>query len=482
MSPTPRAQIDAVYGLKARDVDNFTASGGVADTFENNFRVRTSTAVGSFATIRSRRAGRYRPGSALRVEFTAMYPNAGVANSLQVAGPFTSEDALFVGYNGAEFGFTRRIPGRSAVWELTITAPEPGPGASTLSVTLDGVTTNVVIAGAATVQEIAAAIAAAPLPGFAAWRASGSPDAVGATVIFVQSTPATTGGAGTFTYSSTGSSTGSFAEITAGTPNDDQSGFVPQSEWNVNDCSGNGGERNPGGFALDRTKLNVWTLGIPYLGAGAIALFVHDENSRLQLVHVDEYPNANTIASSSNPTYRVGWVAASLGSTSALAVEGASAAVFLDGEETPLRDPFSADRLAVTVDTAANAVLVLKVRPEIAGRLCQREVRPVIVSIGNETSNRNLRVRLIKNPTFSSEPTFSYVDQDESAVVSSTPTGVTASGGELIATFVLGGSSSDSPNLSDLDLRLRAGDVLAFVASASASTLVATLGATWHEF
>ena len=121
ITPSPRIQIDAVYGILSTDHEALTdGSSGSAVASGSMFTVSTGTTIGGYGVLRSRRLVRYRPGQAVRIRFTAKF-DVGVANSLLVAGALNAEDALFVGYSGTSFGLLRRIAGAAHIARLTVT-------------------------------------------------------------------------------------------------------------------------------------------------------------------------------------------------------------------------------------------------------------------------------------------------------------------------------------------------------------------------
>lgn len=214
----------------------------------------------------------------------------------------------------------------------------------------------VVVASGGALSTTATAERIAEVGSFTGWTSSVSPTSNGATVTFIQQVPAAT--VGSFSFSSSGGAAGTFATVQAGAANDDTTAFVARSAWNVDPMDGTG----PSGITLDPTKLNVYEVIIPYLGAGTIIWRVMEPSGHFATVHRVEYPNSATTPSQRNPTYRVGWFAASLGSTTNLTVTGASAAAFVDGEPTSARDPFSTSNLNFTAGTTEYVALALRVR------------------------------------------------------------------------------------------------------------------------
>lgn len=469
IEPTPRIQIDAAYGILTTDVETLTdgVSGG-ATASAGLFTCTTGTGVGGYGVIRSRRVVRYRPGQACLLRFTSLY-TAPVALSLQMAGGFTATEALLVGYSGTTFGWLRRRAGAVAIWRLTVTVG--AGGAETLTVRINGTNFTVSAAGALSTAATAQLIAAR-VGGYTGWSSIVSPTSNGSTVTFLQSIPAAT--VGTFTLTSTGTAAGTFAEIQAGAANDDVTNFVPKSAW-IDPLDGSG----PSGMTLDPTKLNVWEIVYPYLGAGAILLRIMTPSGRWALVYADQYPNANTLPSAKNPTLRAGWIAASLGSTTALTVKGASAAGFVQGIRRPMRDPNGKSGAFSGVTTSEQAYLLIRNRAEFASVVNQRQLLPISSNITVETANRIARVRYVLNPTLSATVDWQYIAQSTSSVEYATPSAITLTGGVEVA--AVDAVTQATVDFERLDLRMEPGDVLAIAIQTATLTAVVGASVNWHE-
>ena len=104
---------------------------------------------------------------------------------------------------------------------------------------------------------------------------------------------------------------------------------------------------------------------------------------------------------------------------------------------------------------------------------------PYNLGITVETSNRIVRARVVLNPTISGTITWGYVAQTTSSVEFATPTAVTISGGTAVAFSAAVTNSALS--LSDLDLRMEPGDVLAIALQTASSTATANVSLNWQE-
>src|SRR5574343_165647 len=468
----PRIQIDATYGILSTDHEALSDSSpgtGTTTASGSLFVCQTGTGVGGYGVIRSRRIIRYRPGEGIRLRYTSMF-TTGVANSLQLAGGFTATEALCFGYSGTSFGILRRIAGALQIARLTINTGSSG--AETLTVKLNDTNFSLsVVSGSS--SSLAEQIAEYQVSGssiFSGWSSTVSPQNNSNTVTFIQSTPAAI--TGSFTFSSSGTAAGTFSIIQSGSANDDTTGFIPQTQWNIDRMDGSNGEYNPSGITLDPTKLNIYEIIYPFLGAGAITFLIKLPGGSHQEVHRIEYPNNNTIPNMKNPTLRLGWIAASLGSTTNLTVKGASAAGFVEGKVVSMRDPFGTAVNNFTAGNTEYVALAIRVGSVFNNMINQREVWPGAIVVGTETANRVIRVRLLLNPVLSGTTNWTSIDSARSSVEYCTPATLQPSGGLDVGHLICASGSPTLLNLRDTTLRLEAGDVLALCVQTASSTAV----------
>jgi hypothetical protein len=469
VNPTPRIQVDAVYGIIDTEMEQLTASGGTCTGTNSLFTVSTGTTLGAYAVLRSRRLIAYKAGEGIRLRFTAKF-STGVANSLQLVGGFNSYNGLFFGYNGSEFGLLRRIPGSVKIVRLEITN---AGGAETITINLNSVAFNYVSAGGHTASQLAELIA--DNVSFTGWIAKSNTQYI----TFIQNTPATANG--TYSLTSAGTAVGTFTSLQNGSPNDDTTGFVPITEWNLDKCDGSHNADNPSGILLDPSKLNVYQIVLPYLGGGCILFSLMDQEGHFELVHQIEYPNNFTVPNQSNPTYKLGWISASLGSTTNLTVQGASLAGFIEGALVSRAPPNSFSRGNFTASTTEYTIFALRNRGEFSNTINLREFAPINLTAGTETGNRILTVRLYLNPTLNGETIWNYVNQSRSCVEYANPTNLAPTSGIVIASFICASGSPITIDLSNLNLRITPSEILALSVQTASSTAVVNVSLNWNE-
>ena len=296
----PLFQLDGLYGI-TDDNDfqlNSALSGSQSVDSAGLMTVSSGTTAGAFATLRSKRSVRYRPGQGSMARFTAMFPTGHTAGYQQVAGYLNQSDLIGVGYNfpsaKTEFAVVRRYNGKGEVYKVAVTAG--ASGAETFRITLDGTDFDVTVTSG-TAAHNASELAAAT---YTQWIV----DVVGTNVYFLYNGPP-------------GDLTGSFAVANqtgsgtmAATGTTIQEGLAPtdkwtyQSDFNLDKLDGTGSS----GMTIDPTKLNVFQIDFRWLGVGLIRYCIEDQiTGELIAFHMEHFVNQNTTTHLANPSMRVGY-------------------------------------------------------------------------------------------------------------------------------------------------------------------------------
>jgi hypothetical protein len=468
--PTPEVQIDATHGLRSvTDTEIFT-SGGTAVAVNSGtgyeFKCTTGTGVGGYGIIRSRRFVKYRPGQGAFMRFTARWPTTPPALGTARAGGVAAGTELSFGYSGGLFGILYRSGG--LLESRTVTLSAGAGGNETVTVTLNGTAFNVAVTSG-TAAATATQLAAATYTGWLAYQN-------GSTVLFVaQSVGAKSG---TYSISSTGTTAGTFAQTIAGVAVTDT--FIAQTAWNVDKCDGLG----ESGFLFDPTKGNVFQIQFQYLGYGEIDFSIENPGTgKFMIVHRIQYANANTAPSLLQPALKVGWFAASLGSTTDFSIFGASAMGGIEGAVHPLRNPFAQDNSKSSVGTTLTSILSLRNRPLFSGAINVDELLIKLASIAVEGTKPAI-VEVWVNATLGGTPNWTYLDETNSTTEYDTAatTCVTNSNAQLVATLSLAKSASDIIDFTKVgDVRLNRTDVITIAAKATSGTTDVTAGFIWIE-
>lgn len=422
-SLTPVFQTDAVYGLNSSQVTSGAFGTGASATASNSmFVCQSGTSAGGSSFIQSRKRLRYRAGQGIVGRFTAMY-TTGVANSYQVAGFGHAEDGVYVGYKGTDFGILYNHHGTREIQTLTVTNAATGAGNTT--VTLNGVGYTVAMSASAvgsiprTVYELSQAT-------YLGWKAQ--PNGAGTQVIFVADSVGDQ--TGSFTISGSGV-TGSFAETLAGAAVTEV--FIPQNTFNGDVLDGTGSSSNKSGMLLDPTKLNVFQIGIQYLGAGAITVEIENaaadgNNAEFVVIHTIRLPNTLTQTSFKNPSFPFTMSAYSTTSTTNLTVKVGSFAGFIEGMKRLHGPRFSYYNQSASVTAAGYTPLFTLMNSRVHVSKANQSVVNVLSCNAAVKHNNPVVFYLIKNGALTGPTSFSdYASNVSCTLYDQSSTGVTFS-------------------------------------------------------
>lgn len=459
---TPVIQISNRYRRdpsEIEDVEIFEATGGTADSNDNKFRCQTGTSLGGYAVVRSNGTLNYKAGQGVEAQFTARF-TTGVALSLQFGGLFSISDTLAFGFDGVDFSCLHSYDGLAEYQKITVTAT----GAGTTTVTLDNDVVNITTT-AGTVQtvaeEIRAGLASDPTVGVK-WRVEQINDEV-----HIISTSV---GDKTGTFSVTGASTCTIVEITAGKLKTDN--HTAQSSWNVRTTPFTG---------FDPTELNIYKIQFGYLGIANIKYFIYNpETAEWVLVHQVKWANANSVTHLGTPNLKIGWTAASLGSTgSNLTVEGASASIMMEGDEILQNDVHAVEATQSAVGTTSVPVLDLRNRITFGKVFNLSKIIPLRLSVDNDHT-KGIIIEIWKNATLSGTTNYQKVDDTSTVVYDVDATGYT--GGKFVDGFTIGANNSRDISLKEVLPNILPDETLVITAkTASGTGAIVTSILTWQE-
>lgn len=459
-SLTPLTQISAQYGLLT---DTFTVtdagSSGSTSVVSEKFTCQTGVAADGLASILTRKQLAYKAGQGATARFTAVFDTP-VADNTQAAGLITAENSFAFIYAGTAFGILYTHGGVVEVQELTITVA--AAGAETATVTIDGTPYNVSLTGIGTLQGDAYEIAESLSTQVPNYLFTSDDDTVVAVSVLA-------GARGAYAFSSTGTATAAWSQITAGSPTTDV--FIPQASWN-------------GDIKADLNPQlgSVYQISFQYLGFGAIKFFIEDnDSSDFVLVHTIKYSNTNINPSVTNPTFRVGWLATNSGNTSNVTMQGASAAAFIEGRLVRSGPSNSESNDQLSIGSTITNVLAVRNRISFGDKVNRAELLLRFASLSSQT-NRTAFFQILVNPTFSAPVTWNYINKSAS-IAEVTKTSVTVTGGEQIAILTVTDGSPVQIAFNDENADgILAGDILciaAVIPTGAAADCQATM--TWKE-
>jgi len=408
INETPKVQIKATYGFMD-NVESFvsTTAGGTVDTTPAGFECSTGTTVGGFAVIRSKRPIIYRPGQGLLGRISTIFGTP-AALSTQQAGMFSVQDSLSFGYDGLDFGILHKFGGAVEIQRLTVTGAAGGSENATVTVNGTGYTVPLT---SGTVQHNAYEINVSLNSQIADWTFTQNDDTVeGLAQIDLDLV-------GAFTFSSA-TATGTWAELQAG--NVSTENWTPQANWDAQPYSG-----------FDPALNNVYQIDTQFLGYGNPAFYIANATTRaFEKVHTVKYLNTTTAETNlKNPSLNVGWVAASLGSTTDITMYGGSAALFTQGKDELLTTPKSISNTK-TIGTSELSILTIRDRYIFGGAQSKAEIIPNALTVGNE-GNKIAIIRLVKNAVLGNETNYQYVDEQFSVAEFDTAGTTVSNGAEL---------------------------------------------------
>lgn len=448
-------QASAIYNLIPANFRQYSSGTGSSGAENGMFKISTGVGVGGYAAIQSFRSLNYKPGEAGLARFTALF-ESNAANSWQGAGLLTIADELSFGYNGVNFGIWHRHGGEAEIRTVQITGA--AGGSENLTLTLNSVGYTIPLT-AGTVDHNAFEISSWLNTNQNSWHA----DNIGDTVYIVALSDGPK--SGIYTYVS-GTSTGTIVQVKSGETK--VSDFIAQTNWNGDSVDW-----------LNPANGNVYQIEYQYLGFGNIQFFVEDPaNSNFVKVHTIKYVNSDTEPSVTNPSFKVGIYAVSLGSTTNLIVKSGSFGAFVQGTRSDTRNPRAYENTQ-TVSTTFTNILAIRNRRVYNDRINQVEVEPRLITLANESSkNVEVELRASTNPNIELQ----YFLAGTNLVTDVATDASTEATGRLLASFVIGGGGSEIIDLKALDIRLPPTlhlVVQARVTSGASASVSASLN--WYE-
>lgn len=458
VEPTPVIEAGFCYGAPVDTWTSYTTLTGTVTTTALTSSLgsaSTGASASSVASLFTLARHSYRAGQALRLDMTTLFSTPAVGG-FQVVGVGV-DDGYAVGYNGTAFGFLRRSGGRPEIRTLTITTASTTN--ENVTVTLDGVTKLVAVTNSGnavtTAREISAADYSTTGAGWDAYQ-------LGATVIFASRRAAPRSGSYSLTATT---AVGSYAQTIAGvTPTDT---WVAKTAWNGDRLDGSLGANNASGATLDPTKLSVWQILIPFLGAGNVILQWQDPTTgQWTTCHTIQYPNTATEPTVKNPTF-VLWIEAS--GAANISASCGSIALFADGKTLPVGSRIPVPPVFKTTVGNGSELPIVSVRAERVynGAPNRSGFKPLQLT-ASAAATGQVMLRFYRNATltgynFGLVNAISPISYDSSATA--------ASGGFMIGDTVTSPNGGSTPiSLAELGYSLNPGDVITVTAQQTNGT------------
>jgi hypothetical protein len=331
---------------------------------------------------------------------------------------FNLTETLGVGYDGANFSVIHSYDGAAQEQLIEITATGNG---TACTITLNGVSTEATTSNSTTATNAYEIITAleADVTLSAAWNF----EQVDNKVYCIAKAAEVRGGA----YSiSGGGITATNTTKTTGKAKTDA--HVAQANWNMTTTP----------FAsFDPTKMNIYRVKFGYLGVANITFGIYNPNTGGWVdIHQIQWANTETTTHVTMPNFKIGWTAASLGSSGTnLIVTGGSGAIFLDGDEVIKNNTFSSNNTVGSLDTTMTNLLTIKNRLVYGNYYNLGKVFPLMVTVDNE-HNKALIVEIYRNPDVDGTLNYQFVDEFNSIATTEKAGTDINSGGSPVGTVI----------------------------------------------
>lgn len=256
--------------------------------------------------------------------------------------------------------------------------------------------------------------------------------------------------------------------------------FIPQTSFNLDKLDGSGRS----GMVWDPTKISIFYIAFGWLGAAPIEFAIASPGGNWVPFHHILYPNLFTTPSIHNPSLPISMsVSKASNDTGLLSIETASWDATITGKEHAMRTR-TTSRNQVTVSGATVVpILTLRNRSTFAGKTSTARMRILYLNFAaNDTTNKLIRVQLLKEATLNSSD---YNNLDDLHSIAETD--ITATSFSDTGTLVFQTSTQNGAELwlkaNDLNIELYPGESLSIGAGEEGTGNATTdFSITWEEF
>jgi len=479
---TPKIQGDAIYGLDPRNFDTFKFSNSGIATHENNtFKVGCGTDANSYGVIRSTNFLRYRPGQGVVGRFTASFSNNPVGFT-QRAGFFNQENSLQIGYahTNGQFGILRATGGKTHIHQFTFTALDDG----NVTVTINGTAFTAVTLSTGTIAGNIAQLVQG-LRAQALFNALYLAEYDQTKITFLATSLGAQNGTNNVTSTATVTFTSSHLQLgVAQTEN-----WTFQEDFNLDKLDGTGYS----GVTLDPSKLNIYQINFRWLGAGEMRYAIENPlNGDMIFFHHEHYSNRYTTPHLDNPSLKLGYVAANLGSPTSGVVtcRGASFMGAVEGNVVQTRLPYSATGSrtdAMNTPGSLYHILSVKNRLVFQGKVNTRDLIPKRITASVNTVGDPAILYVYVNPNTTNffrwiSPTNEfnaslYATQSTAGLFSMSATQTY----QPIAAFHISDGATLDASLSDLGIDIPPNNFISIYVSSTSNMTAASASLIWVE-
>lgn len=459
---TTLVQNSTPYGLVNDQLYTIYTSGGgtvSANANGNGIDLKSTSTIGSYAVIRSKKVLKFRPGYSNVVKFDATFDTA-VANSLQFGGVGNGASDFYFCYNGTDFSVRKGTGGLHEVRKLVIDTA--ANSSETATITLDDVVFTAALIDASSDKPFTTyQIVHGDEDIHDNWLIEFEENAI----YFIRKQVGAL--TGTFSFSSDGGATGTFSTLKTGSAI--TATYITQANWNG---SSNMVQN------LDPTTRNAYL--IEYSCGNTLFKICNPDNGKFELVHILASTNGNDTIFLNQPNMFIQRGVASLGTTTPLTVAstGSFAGTYGVVKLSSLYNPLYGTIVEKNISAATETVLmVIKNRSVFNGFVTQGEVYIERMTISVSSSTAPVKIKIIKNPTTLSAGTttnyshYMYVDENNSLSLCDTSS-ETYTGGTISDQFFVDINGHLYSNFHDNEIALHQNDILLISAESAATALI----------
>jgi len=402
--------------------------------------------VGDFSLIRSRRGIKYRPGQGVQCIFSGIYGTP-TPNTLQYMGVGNAVSAIYIGYNGVDFGVSLRSGGLPEIRTLTISSVS-GASTGTIIVTVDGIDFTITLTDVSTTNIVAYTIAQQSY-----LSAFYTVEYVNSSIIF-SSNRLTIGNQG-FTFA-LGTATNITATFTTNTSAQDVTNTITnQNEFNIDRLDGHG----LSGMVLNQQVGNIYKISYQW-GFGTILFSVEDSFSgKFVPFHNIRYGNNNNVPALSQPDMKQQNFVSSIISTTPLTMKLNSSSLMVQGKFVLLDPRFGVENDHININSATSDVILLKLRNPIVYRELYNNVQIFLSSLNiSSTKSANntkatTKFKIVLGGTESSPVNETFVEENQSVMyVGAVAPGITLSNYTSLYTTSIPSEGAESIDLTPYNI------------------------------
>jgi hypothetical protein len=231
--------------------------------------------------------------------------------------------------------------------------------------------------------------------------------------------------------------------------------WVAQTNWNMDKLDGSAGTS----FTLDPTKGNIYKIQFQWLGFGCINFFVENPNTGAFVqVHQIRYPNANTAVSLSNPSLPITSQVINTSNTTNISIKNGSFSAYIEGpvKNINLRNCTGNTK---SLTTLLNIVSIKNKTTFVSKTNMVTMIIDSITIFNGGLATDDGLFSLYINATLGGSPSYTDISTNTS-VASFDIAGTTITNGRKIFDFYVGGTTTQTIDLSSYNIRIVPGDVL----------------------